>query len=233
MILGFDSATPDTAVAVTDGARIVAEDAVGPGPDGRPAAGRVLLGMIDVAVGAAGGWERIDLIAVGRGPGSFTGLRIAVSTARALAQARRIPVVGVDTTAVLAAGLGAAPRADGAALVGVVDARRGELFAAADRGQGAGEPVVCPPAELATALGGGLDGALAGGDGAVRFRAEIEAIGFVVPADEDPANRLSAARICDLAANMEPGAARFPAALTPNYMRRPDAERWLERNHGS
>jgi len=232
VILGFDTATGITAVAVADRGVVVSEEWVGPGPDGRPAAARALLAMIDAAVRQAGGWERVATIAVGRGPGSFTGLRIAISTARALSQARRIGVVGIDTTAALAAGL-PADRAAGGARVGVVDARRGEVFAAVDRGEGAGEPVVCRPSGLAEALGGGLDGALAGGDGAVRFRSEIEAAGLAVPADEDPANRLSAARICELAAKMGRGESRLPAAVTPNYMRRPDAERWRERDHRS
>jgi len=117
--------------------------------------------------------------------------------------------------------------------IGVVDARRGEVFAAVDRGAGAGEPVVCAPGDVLEALGGGLEGALAAGDGAIRFRSEIEALGCTVPADADPANRLSARQICLLAAKMDPGRARFPAGVTPKYMRRPDAERWLERNHGS
>ncbi len=233
MILGFDTATGFTAVAVADRGAVVSEEWAGPGPDGRPAAARALLGMIDAAVREAGGWERIATIAVGRGPGSFTGLRIAVSTARSLSQARRIPVVGIDSTAALAAGLPVDRAVAGGARVGVVDARRGEVFAAADRGAGAGEPVVCGPSELAGALGGGLAGAPAGGDGAVRFRSEIEAAGFVVPADEDPANRLSAARICELAAKMGRGESRLPAAVTPKYMRRPDAERWRERDHRS
>ena len=111
MILGFDSATPVTTVAVADGVDLVFAGSAGPGPDGRPVAGRALLGMIDDAVGAAGGWDRIATIAVGRGPGSFTGLRIAISTARALSQARRIPVAGVDSTAALAAGLAEYPGA--------------------------------------------------------------------------------------------------------------------------
>jgi tRNA threonylcarbamoyladenosine biosynthesis protein TsaB len=233
MILGFDSATPITTVAVADRGRIIHEAEEGPGPDGRPAAGRALLGMIEAAVGEAGGWDRIATIAVGRGPGSFTGLRIAVSTARALSQARRIAVAGVDSTAALAAGLAAVPGGPSRVRLGIVDARRGEVFAAADRGDGAGEPVVCAPCELSAALGGNLEGALAGGDGAVRFRAEIEVFGCEVPVDEDPANRLAAAHICALAANMGPGAAHFPAGVTPKYMRRPDAERWHERDHGT
>ncbi len=233
MILGFDSATPVTTVAVADRGRVLHFGEEGPGPDGRPAAGRALLGMIETAVAEAGGWDRIATIAVGRGPGSFTGLRIAVSTARALSQARRIAVAGIDSTAALAAGLAAAPGAETRIRLGIVDARRGEVFAAADRGDGVGEPVVCAPGELSEALGGGIEGALAGGDGAVRFRAEIEALGCEVPADEDPANRLSAVQICALAANMEPGGAHFPAGVTPKYMRRPDAERWHERDHGT
>lgn len=229
MILGFDSATADTTVAVLAGGEVLSESTEGPGADGRPAAGRVLLAMIDDAVRAIGGWDRVATIAVGHGPGSFTGLRIAVSTARALSQARRIPVAGVDSTAALAIGLrDLAPAA--AARIGIVDARRGEVFAAIDRGEGAAEPVVCAPEDLAKALDGGIEGAWAAGDGAVRFRAGIEALGCTVPADGDPANRMSAARICELAAKMEPGAARFPAGVTPRYMRRPDAERWLERD---
>jgi tRNA threonylcarbamoyladenosine biosynthesis protein TsaB len=230
VILGFDSATADTAVAVVDRGRTLFEAVEGPGPDGRPAAGRVLLSMIDEAVRVGGGWDRVATIAVGRGPGSFTGLRIAISTARALSQARRVPVAAVDSTAALADGLretAAAPR------IGVVDARRGEIFAAIDRGDGASEPVVCAAVDLADALGGDLADASAAGDGAVRFRTEIEALGCAIPADGDPANRMSAARICELAAKMEPGGARFPAGVTPKYMRRPDAERWLERDDRS
>ena len=233
MILGFDSATPVTTVAVADGDDLVFAGSAGPGPDGRPVAGRALLGMIDDAVGAAGGWGRIATIAVGRGPGSFTGLRIAISTARALSQARRIPVAGVDSTAALAAGLAEHPGAGNRPRIGIVDARRGEVFAAADLGAGAREPVVCAPGQLLEVLGGDVEGALAGGDGAVRFRTEVEATGFEVPADEDPANRLSAGQICALAAKMEPAGAQLPAGVTPKYMRRPDAERWLERNDGN
>lgn len=228
MILGFDSATADTAVALVDRGRPLFDAVEGPGADGRPAAGRVLLAMVDAAVRAGGGWERVATIAVGRGPGSFTGLRIAISTARALSQARRIPVAGIDSTAALAEGL--RETAGAGIRIGIVDARRGEVFAAIDRGEGAAEPVVCAPGDLASALGDGLEGAWAAGDGAVRFRTEIEALGCTVPADGDPANRMSAVRICELAAKMEPGGVRFPAGVTPKYMRRPDAERWLERD---
>lgn len=238
MILGFDTATSDTAVAIVDGDVAVHEAVVGPDAGGRPEHGRALLGLIETAVSGVGGWERIDSIAVGLGPGSFTGLRIGVSTARALAQARELPVTGVASTAALAAGLADRPDASGRPLVGVVDARRGEIFAAVDRGQGASDPVVCAPQNLVDALGGDLGSALAAGEGAVRFRTEIEAAGVEVCADEDPANRLSARRICALAAKIDahdrPPENNFEnlsnlGDLTPMYLRRPDAERWIER----
>jgi tRNA threonylcarbamoyladenosine biosynthesis protein TsaB len=233
VILGFDTSTTYTAVAVMDGSTTLHEAAAGPDPGGRPAHGRVLLAMIEAAVREAGGWESMDRIAVGIGPGSFTGLRIGVSTSRALAQARGIPLVAVSSTSALAAGLAERPEAAGRPLIGVIDARRGEVFAAVDRGNGAGEPVVCSPDGLVSALGGELEGALAAGEGAVRFRSEIEADGIDVPADDDPANRLSARQICLLGARIETEGSPPPDELTPNYMRRPDAERWLERNDGN
>jgi tRNA threonylcarbamoyladenosine biosynthesis protein TsaB len=230
VILGFDTATADTTVAVLDGEVTLHEATVGTDEGGRPAHGRALLGMVEAAVREVGGWDEIAQIAVGIGPGSFTGLRIGVSTARALAQARDLPVSGVTSTAALAAALAERPEAAGRSRIGVIDARRGEVFAAVDRGQGAAEPVVCPPEELLAALAGDLADPLSAGDGAVRFRAEIEAAGVEVCADEDPANRLSARQICLLAAKMDGDDVSLANVPTPMYMRRPDAERWLERN---
>jgi tRNA A37 threonylcarbamoyladenosine modification protein TsaB len=110
----------------------------------------------------------------------------------------------------------------------VIDARRKEVFAALGSGSGPGEPVVCPPAELGSVLGEeALRNAVAGGDGAVRFRSEIEAFGTRVLAEENDANRLSASRICELAATIQPTG---PEQIRPLYLRRPDAERWQERD---
>ncbi len=230
MILGFDTATPDTAVAVLrDGERVRAACS-GPA-GGRPVHGTELLGAVEELVTGAGGWEEVALIAVGIGPGSFTGLRIGISTARALAQSRSLPIAGVPSTSALLAGIAASPEAVGRASLAVIDARRGEVFAALDDGSGAGEPVVCPPAELAAAFGPeALSGAIAGGDGAVRFRTEIEAFGARVLPDGDDANRLSASRICELAAKVDLIELSGPEEIRPLYLRRPDAERWQERD---
>jgi len=229
MILGFDTATADTAVAITDGGEPVTQTVIGPGLDGRPAHGRALLGAIEGAVGAAGGWDRIERIAVGIGPGSFTGLRIGVSTARALTQARGLPLVGVLTTAALSTGIAALPEATRRDRLAILDARRGEVFASLDRGEGPSAPQVLPPEEIAgTFATERIAGALAAGDGSIRFRPEIEAAGVEVLSDSSPAHRLSALHICTLGAEMAPGSAND---LTPHYLRRPDAERWLERDN--
>jgi tRNA threonylcarbamoyladenosine biosynthesis protein TsaB len=223
LTLGFDTATPDTAVAVAGGP----ERLIGPRPDGRPAHGPALLPAIEETVAESGGWEEIGLIAAGIGPGSFTGLRIGVATARALAQARGLPVAGVITTSALLAGIEPGDRGR----LAVIDARRGEVFAACDLGDGPGEPVVAAPEELPASLGlRDLAGLRAGGDGAVRFRAEIEAAGAAVPPEADPIHRISARRICELAAEIEPAG---PESIRPLYLRRPDAERWRNRDGGN
>ena len=94
-VLGMDTATAFAGVALRTGDDLAAELEVSPEPGGRPRHATELLGAVERAVAAAGGWERVDLLAVGVGPGSFTGLRIGVATARALAHARELPLAGV------------------------------------------------------------------------------------------------------------------------------------------
>ena len=208
MILGMDTATPATAVAVwaPDGPAVERRD--DPAPGERPGHAARLLMLVDEVVP---GWEAITRIAVGVGPGGFTGLRIGIATARALAQARDLPLVGVSSLAALTA-----PH-DGP-VVGVIDARRGEVFAAGWVGSKSFEPVALAPEALAARI---EPGSLAVGDGAVRFRAELERAGATVPADDSPLHRVSALEVCRL------GAAGEPAdrdALLPDYRREPDAK---------
>ena len=109
IVLGLDTATPSTVagVLVDDAVFEVRDD---PAPGARPAHAGRLLAAAEEALEAAGvGWEALDRLAVGVGPGSFTGLRIGIATARALAQARGLPMVGVSTLEALARGAGDAP----------------------------------------------------------------------------------------------------------------------------
>jgi tRNA threonylcarbamoyladenosine biosynthesis protein TsaB len=214
---GLDTATAATAAAVLlpGGEAFEARD--DPAPDDRPAHAARVLGLLEEALAAAGAdWDDVGRLAVGIGPGGFTGLRIGVATARALAQGRGLPLVGVGSLDALAAGAG---RAGAPALAAVIDARRGEVFAAA---WGAGGPLLAPRAIAPGALAATLPaGARAVGDGAVRFRAELETAGIVVPADGSPAHRVSAVQICRLGADGEPA---DPNTLEPDYRREPDAK---------
>lgn len=229
--LGFDTATETLTVAATgdDGSPIL-ESEHGADSGGRPRHSSLLLSEVERCVEAAGGWERIDRIAVGLGPGSYTGLRIGIATARALSQSRGIELRGVSTLSALAGGMAAVQDAEDRPLLPVLDARRDQAFAQPHTPDGSpeGEPLVLTPEDLAD-LAAGLDPPpLAAGDGALRFRAELEAVGVSVAPPGEVVHRVAARHICSLSAT--------DAATTeiePIYLREPDAKRWLARDDGS
>ncbi|MGH2917098.1 MAG: tRNA (adenosine(37)-N6)-threonylcarbamoyltransferase complex dimerization subunit type 1 TsaB, partial [Solirubrobacteraceae bacterium] len=108
IVLGLDTATPATAVALLDTAApadaAVAESRHDPGPGERPGHTAQLLALAQGQLADAGlRFADVDRIAVGLGPGGFTGLRIGVATARALAQAAGAEIVGVSSLRALAA----------------------------------------------------------------------------------------------------------------------------------
>jgi tRNA threonylcarbamoyladenosine biosynthesis protein TsaB len=277
IVLGFDTATPATAVALrlADGTTLRARH--DPDPGERPGHTTRLLPLAAELLARADlPWAALERIAVGVGPGTFTGLRIGVATARGLAQSLETPVVGVSTPRVLAeAALRDASLRESAsresasresalresasresdvresdvgesdvresdrAVLAVIDARRGEAFAAAyaptdprsvDRGL-AGE-LVAPRALAPEDLGSipaQVDSEcewLAVGDGAVRFREQLAAVGVAVPVDASALHRVDAGVLCELAVY---GPAGDPEAVAPDYQRRPDAEITLER----
>ena len=229
VVLGVDSATADAVVGVTAAGEVVREARIDPGPDGRPRHSQVLLGEIERSVEEAGGWKAIDRIAVGVGPGSFTGLRIGIATARALAQARGIPIAPVSSLAALGRGIS---ESDAAALaLPVIDARRGEVFAALYDADGAEvwAPFVAPPAELADRLQTVDSTPLAAGDGALGFGAELKAAGATVAPPENPIHRVAARHVCAVG---EAAIEATPDQIQPLYLRPPDAKRWLERDRG-
>jgi tRNA threonylcarbamoyladenosine biosynthesis protein TsaB len=224
VILGFDTATSATAVGVWAPGGPSVEVRDDPIPGQRPAHASRLLVLIEEALAVTGlGWPEVERLAVGVGPGGFTGLRLGIATARGLAQARDLPLVGVPSLEALAAGADearAAAAAEEAAeatgpVVAVIDARRGEVFAASP---GSFEPLAIAPADLAARL---TPGSLAVGDGAVRFRDELERAGAVVPVDGSELHRVSALQVCRLGAGREPA---DRDALLPDYRREPDAK---------
>lgn len=216
MILGLDTATASTAVGLWAPGGPEVERRDDPPLGARPAhAGRLLLLVEEVLAAAAVDWDAVERIAVGVGPGSFTGLRLGIATARGLAQARDLPLVGVSSLAALAAGASKGVRPPYGVVVAVIDARRGEVFAAAEGRFG---PVALKPEELAERIEPGW---LAVGDGAVRFREPLERAGAVIPADDAPQHRVSALQVCRLGAHGQPA---DRDALLPDYRREPDAK---------
>lgn len=184
---------------------------------------------VERAAEAAGGWQAVERIAVGIGPGSFTGLRIGIATARALAAGTGLPATGICTLDALGRGLLLSAPAERACLA-VLDARRGEVFVGlyAVDGERLWGPLVCSPDDLLERLGELLEPPLAAGSGALRFRNELASRGVEVPDDADPVHRVAARHICALAAAAEDGGDL--AQLAPIYLRPPDAERWRERD---
>lgn len=239
-VVGFDTATADTAVCVARGGAVLHEELLGLAPDGSPRHSTALLAEIERAVAVAGGWEQIGSIAVGLGPGSFTGVRIGLASARGLAASTGLPATGVCTLDAIGRGLAepttssAVPlprhaRQRNSGSLAVLDARRGEVFAAlySSAGERLWEPFVASPQDLARRVVELAEPPLAAGSGAVRFRHELASRGVDIPGDSDPLHRVAARHICALATDA--GAGRGDQ-LEPIYLRPPDAQRWRERD---
>jgi tRNA threonylcarbamoyladenosine biosynthesis protein TsaB len=233
IVLGVDTATRATAVALLDtdsGEAVQRRD--DPPAGARPRHTTRLMALVVEVLGAAGAqWADVDRIAVGVGPGTFTGLRIGVATAQALARAREIELVGVSTLHALARGASASSGAPKAAdaVMAVIDARRGEVFAAgwaaAEAGQSGATPILRPraltPKGLAQTVSSDHRSWLAVGDGAVEFREALEHAGAWIPEPDSELNRVSAVEHCRLALALEVGP---PEGVQPEYLRLPDAE---------
>jgi tRNA threonylcarbamoyladenosine biosynthesis protein TsaB len=182
-----------------------------------PGHSRELLPALTSALERGGlDWGDLDAIAVGVGPGTFTGLRIGIATARALAAAAGLPLRRVSSLAALAEGI------DHPLRLPLVDARRGEVFAALYEGEREfWPPLVTPPEDLVEQLGNAAANPLAAGDGSIRFRGMLEEAGIPVEPDDSEAHVVRALNICRLAQEAPDEA---PEAVLPEYLREPDAK---------
>lgn len=169
--------------------------------------------------------SEVSVVAVDIGPGLFTGLRVGIATAKAIAQALRVPMIGLSSLDLLAFPL----RYARGLIVPIIDARRGEVFTAMYRQVPGGIQRVEPyrltsPAELASEIQARSEDALLVGDGALRYRELFDDVRHIEIGECGSAYP-SASALVELA---QPKALREefvqPWELAPLYLRKSDAE---------
>ena len=212
LVVGFDTATPAVSVALHDGERVVSEAFA---LDARRHS--ELLAPMIAKVMADAGAARGDLtaVAVGVGPGPYTGLRVGVVTARVLGAVLGLPVYGVCSLDVIAVAVppGAAPATGGTEFLVATDARRREVYWA--RYDASGRRLEGPAVGRADSIPGAVLLPVAGAGGPLYPEAFGPVIAPMYP---------EARTLCEIVAVRPSGAARPPLLpAEPLYLRRPDA----------
>ena len=207
LILALDASTPVTTVACGNGREVLAEISVT-----ARGASETLLPAVHAALDLAGkDLGSVERVLAGVGPGTFTGIRIAAATARALSAGTGIPLSKNSTLNALAA---PALSFSGDVLA-VLDARRGQIFARRYSEVGPSTGIYClRPEELP------VEGEpLVVGDGAVRYRGDLSTRGLI-PSEDSPLHKVTAVGHI-ISADLTPVG---PEELVPIYVREPDAE---------
>ena len=223
IVLGIETATPQSSVAFGTGTEILGALSV--------SAGRGHQEVLAPAIERLVEWTGVELstiggVAVGTGPGLFTGLRVGVETAKTLSQVLMVPILGLPSLDALAFGVRHARRL----IAAVIDARRKEVFYALYRPAPGGvtresDYRVASPEHLAADLQARGEEVLLVGNGAILYRKHLEELGkgvdFASPALASP----------HASALVELSVPRFqredferPYDVVPLYLRKSDAE---------
>ena len=231
LILGIETATDRVGCAIADSSGVRAAIGVT-----RPRHHAELLApQVQTLCRQAGVTLRdVTAVAVDTGPGLYTGLRVGVTTARTMAHALGVEVIGVSSLDVVAFGLRHTRRR----VVSVIDARRGEVFwAAYEHVDGRGvrrltDPAVASPpeaasrvAQLVSAAPGSSsgDGLLLAGDGALQHAGAFAGIGGATIADPSLAHPSAESLVLLACLRAGSDRAQSPHEIKPLYLRRPDA----------
>jgi tRNA threonylcarbamoyladenosine biosynthesis protein TsaB len=232
IVLGIDTSTPRTSVAIGTGTELLAAMSIG---------GTARRESVTPALDQLLRWTGLDVsriggVAVGIGPGLFTGLRVGVETAKTLAQVLAVPILGISSLDALALGV----RHTQKRIVSVIDARRGEVFFSAYRSVHGGvvretEYAVARPDHLVAEFEADAGEVLCVGNGAILYRREIEGLGSRVEFASAAVSHPDAASLVELAVP------RFLREefdrvfdVVPLYLRKSDAEiAWDQRARGA
>lgn len=230
LILGIDTATPQVGAAIGGHEGVLASfhtcrgsrhaELLAPGIDFVRRQARITL-------------DEISVVAVDVGPGLFTGLRVGVASAKAIAQALRVPMIGVSSLDLLAFQVRSSPRL----IACVIDARRGEVFVGMYRQVPGGvqrlsDHVLATPDDLVSDLESKREEMLVVGDGAVRYRDAFRQLSRAELGDAGTAHPTAGALVQLAHARALREDFVHPAELSPVYLREADAAiNWERREH--
>ncbi|MGO8704646.1 MAG: tRNA (adenosine(37)-N6)-threonylcarbamoyltransferase complex dimerization subunit type 1 TsaB [Candidatus Brocadiia bacterium] len=222
-VLGIESSGPIGSAAACRDDAVLAHQALEHGME----QGRLMVSLVDRVIAAAR-WDKrrdVELIAVSQGPGSFTGLRVGLACAKMMAMLLDRPLVGVCSLDAMAEN---AP-ADALNILTVVDARRGQVYAAQYQRAGGPsatalrrvlDPVIRTPAELRAAVAAPV---YVMGDGVRAYAADFAQPGWTLAPEE--LWHIQASHVARLGlALFRAGRRDDPAALEPIYLRLAEAE---------
>lgn len=222
LTLAIDTATTRVGVAMGSDGRVIAEHTV----DGaRRHAEELAPAIAEVVRESRIALDRIHFVSVGIGPGLFTGLRVGVTTARTLGQVLGVPVVGIPSLDLVAYPWRRTDRR----IVALIDARRGEVFAArwtlvGDGLERHGDYTVEAPGQVAAALAADGVPVRLLGDGALVYESVFGAVPDLQRLGPEAAHPDVGALVELATARYERGEHEPPERVQPLYLRRSDAE---------